>query len=141
MSIKGDMTRTWSSPMIVRLITRIPLALPVALLITWFLVGCASEPERMPYTPDTGERTTFVRHEDPNQALASALGMNRLPEDLGFAEKRFDPCTFGVSTDAGCGLQYLSVVHFQLLCRDTEGTQSRVPDALAPIVADSMTWI
>lgn len=104
-------------------------------LLAW-TAGCAS-PEPVPYTPSEPLARTNLT--DPNADLASALGMTRDASDLGFDEKPFDPCSFGVSSNGGCGSRYLAVVHFQLLCRDTEGTIAMAAN-IQPIVADRMTW-
>ena len=66
--------------------------------------------------------------------IQSQLGMNRAADDLGFTEKLFNPCNFGIPGEA-CNQQILNVVHFQLMCRDSEGTVSTVPLALKPIVS------
>jgi len=34
----------------------------------------------------------------------------------------------------------MNVVHFQLMCRDSEGTVSSVPVSLRPIVSPYITW-
>lgn len=69
--------------------------------------------------------------------LQAQLGMNRQPNDLGYREKSFNPCNYGL--DENCDSQYLTVVNFQLLCRDSEGTVSAVP-TLKPIVHPRITW-
>ncbi len=71
--------------------------------------------------------------------IQSQLGMNRAPADLGFAEKLFNPCTYGIPGE-GCEQRVMNVVHFQLMCRDSEGTVSVVPVGLKPIVSPRITW-
>ncbi len=61
--------------------------------------------------------------------------MRRSVEDLGFAEKQFKDCNGGP-----CRSQFFSVVHFQLLCRDSEGTVSTAPLTLTPLTSDRVTW-
>jgi hypothetical protein len=109
----------------------------VLIVCAWWLAGCATEPVPMPYTPSV---EAPAPHADPNQNLISALGMNRAPADLGFSEKAFNPCSFGLNGTGGCGDRYFTVVHFQLLCRDTEGTVSEAPLRLQPIVTDNVRW-
>ncbi len=70
--------------------------------------------------------------------IQSDIGMNRQPADLGFAEKVFNACNYGIP-GANCE-RLLNVVHFQLMCRDSEGTVSEVPIALQPIVSPYITW-
>jgi len=64
--------------------------------------------------------------------------MRRAAHDLGFAEKKFSAC----DNSAGglCKPQYFSVVHFQLLCRDSEGTVSNVPVHLTPLTSGRVKW-
>lgn len=71
-------------------------------------------------------------------ALQTQLGMNRKPSDLGYSEKSFNPCNYGLSND--CSDQYLTVIHFQLLCRDSEGTVSNIPLSLTPINSPQISW-
>ena len=106
----------------------------LAILSILGLAGCKSQPYSMPYTP-----TAELPPPDPNMELMNALGMGRQPADLGFDEKTFNPCSFGLSGST-CRNRYFSVVHFQLLCRDSEGTVSVVPVSLQPIVANEVKW-
>jgi hypothetical protein len=72
--------------------------------------------------------------------LQSQLGMNRSADDLGFADTDYDGCRIGVRGDNGqCGRRFLSVVNFRLVCRDTVGTTTRVPNSLTPL-SKSMEW-
>jgi len=109
------------------------------LLVSALLVlsGCRSTPEMMPYTPSEHIEGPAA---DPNAGLKAALGMARSPADLGFVEKAFNPCSFGLAGSASCKQQYFSVVHFQLLCRDTEGSVSAMPISPKPIVANDVKW-
>lgn len=99
------------------------------------IAGCRSTPEV--YTPEPIAHGPVI---DPNASLKAALGMARSPADLGFKEKAFNPCSFGLSGSANCKQQYFSVVHFQLLCRDSEGSVSVMPVGLQPIVASDVKW-
>jgi hypothetical protein len=120
------------------------------LRLTWMIIvmglcACATDPMRtrlpspedkppsLPSTQD-GQHVVSV-HEIQNQ-----LGLNRSPQDLGFAEKKFDGCTLGHRDDRACGQRFLSVVHFRLLCRDSMGTVQTVVRNLEPLVADTMQW-
>ena len=76
----------------------------------------------------------------PHDQLSQALGMNRSPADLGFSEKSFDPCQHGWNSEEACQSRYLSVVHFQLLCRETDGSVSQAPRRLMPIEAREVLW-
>jgi hypothetical protein len=70
-------------------------------------------------------------------ALQARLGMNRKPSDLGYSERAFNPCHYGMSDQ--CSEQYLTVIHFQLLCRDSEGTVSVAP-VTTPIASPQISW-
>ncbi len=72
----------------------------------------------------------------PEVPLQDRLGMRRDADDLGFAEKSFQSCAGG----GVCRPQYFSVVHFQLLCRDSEGTVSNVPVHLTPLTSGRVLW-
>jgi hypothetical protein len=66
--------------------------------------------------------------------------MKRSPQSLGYKEKPFDGCRFGMErTKAGCA-RYFSVVHFKIVCRDTEGTTESVASNFTPVVTDSMEF-
>jgi hypothetical protein len=115
------------------------LVLSVSLLV--LLSGCASEPVYLPMTPLPGPTTTtsLPANKDPNANLESRLGMVRAQNDLGFSEKKFNPCEYGLSESRQCGANYLTVVQFQLLCRDSEGTIQEVPQTY-PIHAPELRW-
>ena len=94
----------------------------------------------------TGSRKEIIDIEDgevsrfPESPLQSQLRMDRSLYDLGFAEARFNPCQYGLKNGAGCAPQYMTVVHFQLLCRDTEGTVSNVPVHIIPLTSETVRW-
>lgn len=88
------------------------------------LSGCTSSPPSLPAPSE----------EIP---LIEKLGMLRAPEDLGFSETRFEDCNPSYSP---CRTRFFSVIHFQLLCRDSEGTVTEVPRALAPLVSEQIRW-
>jgi len=77
-------------------------------------------------------------------ALQKALGLNRLPEILGFKEKVFNSCQvgYGYSATQNCRNLNFTVIHIQLLCRDSEGTVSVGIDRTeqTPIAKKSVTW-
>ncbi len=113
------------------------------LILCCFLAlgACTTAPKE---PVERAERPPLVLEEPrPRQAvpvfqIQNELGMNRQPDDLGFAEKLFNACNFGIPGE-DCD-RVLNVVHFQLMCRDTEGTVSTVPVSLRPIVAPYITW-
>lgn len=104
------------------------------------LAACTTTRETtVDYVPPPTPEEISVKKSVGVLQLQSQLGMNRAPADLGFSEKLFNPCNFGLPGD-GCNERVMNVVHFQLMCRDTEGTVSEVPVALRPIVSPYITW-
>jgi hypothetical protein len=98
------------------------------------LTACTTPPKgNLPSPYEMGEGHS-------NVDLITALNMQRDDDDLGFDEKSFNPCQYGLHRGNECRRQYLTVVHFQLLCRDTEGTVTEVPVDLQPIVANRVEW-
>lgn len=121
-----------------------PLNLILLLSLSALIVSCSTPSKLLPYRPEVPSREPTP--EMQIQGLKAALGMERSPEDLGFAERAFNPCqqhfdgAAESSSTQACARQYLTVVHFQLFCRDSEGTVSAVPLKMVPIVAEDMTW-
>ncbi len=75
--------------------------------------------------------------------LQDRLGLSRDMTELGFVEKLFNTCQVGsgFSATENCINQYMTVIHFRIQCRDTEGTVNYVSEqALRPVVSDSVTW-
>ena len=115
----------------------------ILLPILLFLAGCTSTPQRTspeisrPPVADDSGRIDY-------DALQSHLGLDRSPEDLGYSERSFNTCEagYGFSRSQNCHTQHFVVVHFQLMCRDSEGTISTIlTDAdLTPISRKSVRW-
>lgn len=74
------------------------------------------------------------------ERLVSKLGMGRDSSDLGYAEKRFNSCEQGLESAGQCRNKFLTVVHFQLLCRDSEGTVQSAPVDLTPLISNRIRW-
>jgi hypothetical protein len=76
--------------------------------------------------------------------LQHALNLDRDSQDLGYSEKAFDTCQAGngYSHLEDCHQEFMSVIHFQLSCRDTEGTISNSLSAsdLTPIGNQNISW-
>ncbi len=113
----------------------------LALFTFLTLAACTTAPKEPVAESD---RPPLVLEEPrPRQAvpvfqIQNEIGMNRQATDLGFAEKLFNACNFGIPGE-NCDRMF-NVVHFQLMCRDSEGTVSEVPVALRPIIAPYITW-
>ncbi len=108
------------------------------------LGGCAtyqrqqSEPESDPVSPRPGAPRSG---QIDLSSLQERLKMTRPIENLGFEEKPFSNCPPGQSTTQACEEMAFTVVHFQLLCRQSEGTVSNVSKSeLSPLVSNNVTW-
>jgi hypothetical protein len=112
----------------------------------FFLAACTSTPKKETYTPSTPitteapEETSRIDY----LALQTHLGLDRAPEDLGYTEKSFNTCEagYGFSRSQNCHQEYFILLHFRLLCRDTEGTISTVlTDAdTTPLAGRNVRW-
>ena len=124
----------------------------VVLAVSLFVCACASSPELMRLPPPEGlpqDRVEPRPHATVSPVdrrlnlaqLQSQLGLDRSPQSLGFDEKGFDGCKWGIREDSGqCGRRYLSVVHFRLLCRDSVETVQSVSTNFTPLTAHQMKW-
>lgn len=90
--------------------------------------------------------TPTVKSEEETPAQMEArvqaqLGMTRATDDLGYRELRFNPCDQHFKTAGGsCAPRFMTVLHFQLKCRDTEGTVSSVPTDFTALTAAKVLW-
>lgn len=106
--------------------------------------ACASaprseEPASPPTEPASGPAAKPVRTVD-FPTLTRTLQLDRAIQELGYEEKRFDPCELGIGP-AGhqqCGTYFLAVIHFQLQCRDVDGTVEIYNTE--PIRAKNVRW-
>lgn len=77
-------------------------------------------------------------------ALQRFLGLERASQRLGYAEKSFNTCDvgYGFSKSHNCRQRYFVVVHFQMMCRDSEGTVSQIvrPSDLQANSNRSVRW-
>ncbi|HMN67133.1 MAG TPA: hypothetical protein PKC28_01210 [Bdellovibrionales bacterium] len=115
-----------------------PLKIGPVVLLAVFLSACSTV--RGPHAgKDVIDIDDGAPMAEPGVPLQSRLGMNRMASDLGFAEKRFNSCQYGDTTDA-CGTRHFTVIHFQLLCRDSEGTVQNAPVHLTPLKSENVLW-
>jgi hypothetical protein len=77
-------------------------------------------------------------------ALQRALGLERPATQLGYAERAFNTCEvgYGFSKSHNCRQRYMVVVHFQMMCRNSEGTVSEIvrPADLQPNSNRNVRW-
>lgn len=104
------------------------------LILMLFVNACTTAPRET--DPEIGNEVSYPPPTIQKAPLQDRLGMRREASDLGYAEKQFRECA-----QAGtCRPQYFSVVHFQLLCRDSEGTVQNVPLHLKPLTSNRVSW-
>lgn len=121
----------------------------VVMVCTWIAVlsGCTTA---MKKSPPIKEPSEPVLVQDDNgsaidyNSLQTYLKLDRDPEQLGFAEKAFNTCDagYGYSRSQNCHKEYFVVIHFRLLCRDSEGTISTVltESDVMPIAGRPVRW-
>jgi hypothetical protein len=125
--------------------TRISLAL---LLSAFLGTACTTapkttEPVDEPIADDS--RGVRVKRLPPLDLakVSQQLGTERSLEDVGYQEKAFNDCALpeGYRLSDSCSTQYLSVIHFRMRCRDSEGTVESVSSGeLSPLVSRSIKW-
>ena len=125
------------------------------------LIACSSKSlqseknaaEQIPQTatkalPSISGKTSRSHEVEPSEidafAIQSSLGMDRAESALGYSEKTFDTCQvgYGFSKNQDCSKKHFVVIHFQLMCRDSDGTTSVIvtQDSLQPISRRSFNW-
>ncbi len=87
---------------------------------------------------------TFEPENIDQDGLQSFLKLKRGYNRLGYSEKSFNTCEvgYGYSSTHRCRPQTFVVIHFKLMCRDTEGTVSQAVTAadLRPISNQNVKW-
>jgi hypothetical protein len=93
---------------------------------------------RIPPETDSSERPIDYL------GLHRSLGLEREKHELGYAEKSFDTCSvgYGYSSTNNCQKAVFVSIHFQLLCRDSEGTVSTAiaREDMQPLSGRSLKW-
>ena len=75
--------------------------------------------------------------------LQNYLGLTRAHETLGYQDKAFQTCQVGNGFPQNhCQKKHMIVIHFQLMCRDSEGTISRILTVadLQPVSRRPVIW-
>ena len=111
-------------------------------------VGCSTKP--VAPTPSTTYSPPPPKIETPKNfsvdinGLKNDLGLQRAHESLGYQEKTFKTCQVGngYPSDRNCQTKHLVVIHFQLMCRDSEGTISTILTLadLQPLAQRPVIW-
>ena len=108
------------------------------LLFAIFSAGCATSEVSRPAAHSQGNARTASLS---IQEVKNRLNMNRSRSELGFQEARFDPCDYGRRGDTQCRVDYVTIVHFQLLCRMSEGTVDTVSSSeLFPVRSNAVRF-
>jgi hypothetical protein len=131
--------------------------LAVGGVIFGFVIGCGSAPktEESPAAMKDIEavisKRSLPKQESPREILVDyfglhrSLGLERGKEHLGYAEKTFDTCNvgYGYSASNNCRRETFVSIHFQILCRDSEGTVSTAiaREDMKPLSGRSLNWI
>lgn len=113
----------------------------IYLFIGLFLLNCAEQPRKNQPAGIPREPLSVKSANNDLQQLKSELGLERPNEELGFTDKMYDSCqSNSKNTDGKCGTRFLNVIHFRLLCRDSEGTIDSVAAGLTPVISDQVQW-
>ncbi len=103
------------------------------------------EPPKTPAPTSNTKKTTglggiYMPRVDMDR-LQRELRFRKTALNRGFEEKTFNPClTQAVSNKPQmCDLWYMGVIHFQVSCRDTQGTVEYVA-SLEPIKSAQLRW-
>lgn len=132
----------------------VPMKLFLLTVVSLFFSGCASTTIKQDPKLDVRETPTSsseaTARPEPSErsidflGLHRHLGLERAKEDLGYSEKSFDTCSvgFGFSSSSNCQRATFVVIHFQLLCRDSDGTLSTAlaREDMKPLSGRSVRW-
>ncbi|WP_413570009.1 hypothetical protein ACLWBD_05960 [Bdellovibrio sp. HCB117] len=117
----------------------------ILILPALILAACTTTPKKEVSTPPpasepVAEETTAIDY----IAIQRHLQLERDRDSLGFSEKSFNTCDtgYGYSRSQNCHKEHLVVIHFRLLCRDSEGTISTVlsEEDLQPLGSRNVRW-
>ncbi|MBC7466445.1 MAG: hypothetical protein H7256_10675 [Bdellovibrio sp.] len=128
----------------------------ILLCLAFFVSSCAAHSKKN--STDAKEKVGSIKEIKPNpyettkpsqrvidySSVQRLLNLDRRYTELGFFEKMFDTCQvgFGYAPDLDCQKKYFTVIHFKLVCRQSEGTISTVltDDDLKAISGENVNW-
>ncbi len=107
----------------------------ILFLVLGFLFSCTTavvseKPVASPQVDHSGPRPSlggkFLEQNIDFEGLKNFLKLERPYNQLGYSEKRFNTCEvgYGYSRSNDCRPKTFVVIHFQLMCRNSEGTIS-----------------
>lgn len=110
------------------------LTFVISTVFLFLMAACSSTPkiDSVPHRPTAVASPLTPPVDDASGsidtvALQRSLGLERNSQNLGYSEKSFNTCQagYGFSKSHNCQNKYFVVIHFQLLCRNSEGTVQR----------------
>ena len=116
-----------------------------------FLLACESVPVKTYQEAEPSKKRQSITKQDVIQetqidypSIQRLLGLDRAISTLGYAEKTFNTCDvgFGYPKNESCMKKVYVVIHFKLMCRDSQGTVPRQisEDDLIPLSNRDLTW-
>ncbi len=116
-----------------------------------FLLACESVPVKTYQEPEPNKKRQSMSKQNTSSepqidypSIQRLLGLDRNISSLGYAEKVFNTCEvgFGYPSNESCMKKVFVVIHFKLMCRDSEGTVVRQisEDDLVPLANRDLTW-
>lgn len=102
------------------------------LMLCLLLMACSSTPSKpakpMPVPAEKMEKEEEADASIDAIGLQRELKMDYSLQNLGYREKSFDTCRagYGYSRSNNCRIRYMAVINFRLMCRDSEGTVSKI---------------
>lgn len=116
-------------------------------LLFVLLAACSSAPKKSEPPKESLPASSGAKIEEENIDYASiqrSLGLSRDTGDLGYVEKSFNTCQmgYGFSRSQNCHKEIFAVIHFQLLCRDSQGTISTAltRDDMEALAGRNIRW-
>lgn len=120
------------------------------ILVLVFFASCQSLPERIKTAPaattekEAPKKFTNQELQIDYNSVQRLLGLDRNITQLGYTERSFNTCQvgFGFPTDTNCITKYFVVIHFKLMCRDSDGTVLRQIEEsdLKPLANQQLSW-
>lgn len=103
------------------------------------------EPVEKPATEIVSEPEAISEPLIDYDGLQTFLGLDRPIERLGYVEKSFSTCEvgYGYSSNRNCRTHYFILIHFQLLCRNTNEdsyTEALKSQDMRPLNGRSVRW-
>lgn len=120
----------------------------LSILLIASLSACttAQKPETEVQAPAEKQQPSSANEEDniDYESIKHNLGLSKKIDQLGYAERAFNTCEmgYGFSRTKNCRTEVMAVIHFQLLCRDSQGTISTAltREDMQPLSGRTINW-